>query len=188
MGMAIATEGRYWLPDDLDTLPDDGNRYECIDGTLCVTPAPAGPNQSVVIPLAYLLHGYLRGTGRGRVVSAPADVTFENRHLVEPDLFVVGSTTPLQQRTAMEALLLVIEILSPSTARRDRIIKRALYQRAGIPEYWLIDTDARTIERWRHTDDRPEILSETLRWAPPGTAEPLDIDLPALFEEALGAP
>ncbi len=186
MGMAIATESRYWLPDDLDTLPEDGNRYECIDGVLLVTPSPNGPHQSVVIPLAYLLHGYLRGSGVGRVVSAPADVTFEKRHLVEPDLFVIGSTSPLQQRTAMEALLLVIEILSPSTARRDRIVKRALYQRAGIPEYWLVDTDARTIERWRPSDERPEILSETLRWDPPGAPAPLDIDLPALFEESLG--
>jgi len=141
----------------------------------------------VVIPLGSLLHLYVRSAGIGRVVSAPADVTFEKRHLVEPDLFVIGSTSPLQQRTAMEALLLVIEILSPSTARRDRIVKRALYQRAGIPEYWLVDTDARTIERWRHTDERPEILGETLRWAPPGVSEPLDLDLPALFEEALGA-
>lgn len=188
MGMALTTESRQWLPDDLDTLPDDGNRYECIDGVLLVTPSPDGPHQSVVIPLGSLLHLYVRGARIGRVVSAPADVTFENRHLVEPDLFVVGSTSPLRQRTSMEALLLVIEILSPSTARRDRIVKRALYQRAGVPEYWLVDTDSRTIERWRPTDERPEILGETIRWHPPGAAAPLDIDLPALFEEALGTP
>ncbi len=186
MGMASATESRYWLPDDLDALPDDGNRYECIDGVLLVTPSPDGPHQSVVIPLAYLLHGYLRGSGVGRVVAAPADVAFENRHLVVPDLFVVGSMARLPQRSAMESLLLVIEILTPSTARRDRIVKRALYQRAGIAEYWLVDTDARTIERWRPGDERPEILSETLRWNPPGMQAPLDIDLPALFEESLG--
>ncbi len=186
MGMAIATESRYWLPDDLDTLPEDGNRYECIDGVLLVTPSPNGPHQSVVIPLGSLLHLYVRSAGIGRVVSAHADVTFENRHLLVPDLFVVGSTAPLQQRTAMDALLLVIEILSPSTARRDRIVKRALYQRAGIAEFWLVDTDARTIERWRPEDERPEILCEALRWEPPGASTPLDLDLPALFDESLG--
>ena len=140
----------------------------------------------MVIPLGSPLHLYVRSAGIGCVVSAPTDLTFENRHLVEPDLFVVGSTAPLQPRTEMEALLLVVEILSPSTARRDRIVKRALYQRAGIAEFWLVDTDARTIERWRPNDERPEILSESLRWEPPGASAPLDVDLPALFEESLG--
>ena len=77
-------------------------------------------------------------------------------------------------------------MLSPSTARTDRGRKRECYQRAGVHEYWIVDHAARLVERWRPTDARPEIISGTLVWHPEGAATPLEIDLPALFREALG--
>ena len=77
-------------------------------------------------------------------------------------------------------------MLSPSTARYDRTLKRKRYQRAGVPEYWIVDPDARVIERWRPEDERPEVASESLSWQPvPGTS-PLLLDLPALFAEGWG--
>lgn len=83
-------------------------------------------------------------------------------------------------------LLLVIEVLSPSTARTDRTTKRRRYQRAGIPEYWIVDPDSRTVERWRPADDRPEVISEHLLWHPAGAGQPLTIGLAELFSRIHG--
>ena len=83
-------------------------------------------------------------------------------------------------------LLLAIEVLSPSTARADRTVKRLLFQRTGVPEYWIVDLDARLVERWRPGDDRPEVLAETLRWQADPTTAPLEIDLPQFFARVNG--
>ena len=79
--------------------------------------------------------------------------------------------------------IIAIEVLSPSTARYDRITKRSRYQRSGVAEYWVVDMDARVIERWTPGDTRPEVLDATIEWQPAGTTEPLVIDLPAFFRE-----
>ena len=78
-----------------------------------------------------------------------------------------------------------MEVLSPSTARADRTVKRRLFQRTGVPEYWIVDLDARVVERWRPGDDRPEVLTDSLHWQPAAAAEPLRIDLPAFFMQVL---
>jgi Uma2 family endonuclease len=83
--------------------------------------------------------------------------------------------------------ILAVEILSPSTAAWDRGVKRRRFQRSGIPEYWIVDPDARLIERWRPEDERPEILDQQLEWYPAGAPAPLAIDLPALFAEICGS-
>ena len=75
----------------------------------------------------------------------------------------------------------IAEVTSPSTARYDRITKRRRYQRSGVAEYWIVDPDARIVERWRPQDDRPEVLYETVLWHPPGALESLPIDLPVYF-------
>jgi Uma2 family endonuclease len=82
--------------------------------------------------------------------------------------------------------MLVVEVLSPSTARYDRQVKRRWFQRAGIAEYWIVDPDARLVERWRPAESRPEVLAGVLDWHPQGAGEALLIDLPALFESVLG--
>jgi Uma2 family endonuclease len=108
--------------------------------------------------------------------------------MVQPDVFVQGL---VDGRVSMgwnsgAPLLLVVEVLSPSTAKVDRTAKRRRFQRAGIPEYWIVDTDARVIERWRPEDTRPEVLAETISWQPVLAAAPLVIDLPLLFARAHG--
>lgn len=188
MGMAIATESRYWLPDDLDTLPDDGNRYECIDGVLLVTPSPRWSHQDLVVAFTDQLRGWVKKRGIGRLLVAPAGVRLTRTALVQPDIFVAQPRpdgSPAQEQDADLRLLLAVEILSPSTARRDRTVKRAFYQHAGV-EYWIVDPDARVVERWLSTDVRPEILSESLTWQPTGASDTLVIDLVALFGDALG--
>jgi Uma2 family endonuclease len=84
-------------------------------------------------------------------------------------------------------LLLAVEVLSPSTARADRVRKRALYRDEGVPEYWMVDLDARTFERTKPADDRPEVLAERVVWMPEDVREPLVIELVAYFAAVLDA-
>jgi Uma2 family endonuclease len=108
--------------------------------------------------------------------------------MVQPDVFVQGMVQgrPSRAWNSGAPLLLVIEVLSPSTARSDRTTKRRRFQRAGIPEYWIVDLDARIVERWRPDDRRPEILAERLIWQPEGATAPLAIHLPSLFARIHG--
>ena len=161
-------------------LPDDGNRYEVVDGELLVTPAPAEWHQRAVAALLFELTLYARAHGDCEVLPSPADI--------EPDVFVQGLVDgrPSVAWNTGAPLLLVVEVLSPSTARADRTTKRRRFQRARVPEYWILDLDARVIERWRPDDDRPEVLAETIAWRPEGAAEPLTIALPPLFARIHG--
>ena len=77
-----------------------------------------------------------------------------------------------------------VEVLSPSTARADRHRKRLIYQSEGVPEYWIVDSGARLVERWRPGEERPEILHDALVWQPVAGIAALTIDLPALFDDA----
>jgi Uma2 family endonuclease len=188
MGMPAVTDSRYWTPADVWALPDDGNRYECIDGVLLVTPSPAWMHQDLALAFAMRLEPWARGRGLGRTLIAPADVRLAITTLVQPDVFITrprADGSPAQEKDADLRLLLAIEILSPSTARRDRTIKRVLYQECGA-EYWIVDPDARVVERWLPDDGRPEVLSASLAWQPIGASDALVIDLVALFRDALG--
>jgi Uma2 family endonuclease len=104
------------------------------------------------------------------------------RTLVQPDVFIVRKTPgqPIRAWSQIGIPLLVIEILSPSTASCDRGVKGRIYQTTGVREYWIVDRDARLIERWAPRDSRPEILEETLAWTLPGGARGV-IDVAALF-------
>jgi len=187
MGMAVAT--RHWTADEVIALPADGNRYEAIDGELLVSPAPTERHQLVVGEMHFLLTVHLRGSPVARVVLSPADIELSEDTLVQPDVFVIPAAgVPHRSWKEVRTLLLTIEVLSPSTARADRTLKRRRYQRAGIPEYWILDPDARVLERWRVNDDRPEIVSTDLTWEPSEGIPPLRISVADLFATALGEP
>jgi Uma2 family endonuclease len=85
----------------------------------------------------------------------------------------------------VKTLVLAIEVSSPTTARADRVDKRRVYQDERVPEYWIIDLDARIVERWRPDDARPEILGEKLHWNALPEIAPLELDLPAYFASVL---
>lgn len=106
---------------------------------------------------------------------------------MQPDLFVfpIGLEVKVRDWRDITGLLLAVEVLSPSAARYDRQVKRRRYQREGIPEYWIVDPDARLFERWRPGDERPEILADGFAWLPPGADEPMQLDLPEMFATAL---
>jgi Uma2 family endonuclease len=177
-----------WTVERVLALPSDGNRYEVVDGELLVSPAPELLHQGAVLALARILHPYVREHRIGTVSIAPADIELDDRTLVQPDVFVFEwpEGRPPKAWKDVRSVVLAIEVLSPSTARYDRHVKRMRYQRQGIPEYGIVDLDARLIERWRPAEDRPEILSEALSWAPRPGVQALIIDLQALFPEILG--
>lgn len=182
MGMGLATE--RWTADRVRALPPDRNRYEVIDGELYVTPSPILRHQRALAELHLALAPYVRTHGIGEVVFAPSDVEFDFENMVEPDLFVLGLVDGRKPQTVEEAgmPLLIVEVLSPSTARADRNSKRRLYQRFHVPEYWIIDVDARVVERWRPSDDRPEILTESIEWSASPSHPPFVLRLPEFFE------
>jgi Uma2 family endonuclease len=172
-----------WNRGMLDALPDDGRRHEIIDGVHHVTPSPGPAHQFVVAQLFGALFNYLRAEPVGWPLTSPSDIELAVDTIVQPDIVVLRRTTERPPRDWAEGGLpvLVIEVISPSSRSRDRIVKRPRYQRAGIGEYWIVDIESRLVERWRAEDERPEIIAETLRWSPAGSSSDLAIDLRALF-------
>jgi Uma2 family endonuclease len=178
MGMPQTAE---WTAERIRALPDDGLRHEVVDGEHLVTPAPRPAHQIAVLALVRRLEPFVMEHGLGRVMISPADLELDPRTLIQPDVFV---TTGLRIRTWHDALplRLAIEILSPSTARADRFVKRRRFQRAAV-EYWVVDLDARLVERWRPGDERPEVVGDRLLWRPDRAPAPLLLDLEDLFRE-----
>jgi Uma2 family endonuclease len=158
--------------EDLLALPDDGMRHELLDGIHVVTPAPNLLHQRTVSEIMAHLRSALAGRDDAEAFTSPADVVLGPRTLVQPDLFVVRRIPGqrLERWADVGVPPLAIEVLSPTTAPRDRGAKRRIYQRAGVGEYWIVDLDARLIERWRPDDARPEILDARLSWSLPGGA------------------
>jgi Uma2 family endonuclease len=183
--MGMPAQQIEWTAEMARTLPDDGQRYEVLDGALFVTPAPSPRHQKAVMALLRRIDPYVRANGLGETLPSPADIEFSPRRLVQPDVFVVPASAKLRDWRDVTSLLLAAEVLSPSTARADRLSKRVIYQSQLVPEYWIVDLDARVIERWRPEDERPEILTETLTWQPRLEISPLSIELGPFFAEIL---
>jgi Uncharacterized protein conserved in cyanobacteria len=181
-------------------LPDDGRRYELIDAMLHVngvavpngnldaldpvmTPSPRRKHQRTAFALARILADHVEREHCGEVSLSPADLELIPGTIVQPDVFVTPliDGRPGDEWEDASSLLLAVEILSPSTARTDRIRKRAYYQGAGVPEYWIIDGDSEVVERWRPRDTRPEIVTGSIEWHAHGAEAPLTIDLDRLF-------
>jgi Uma2 family endonuclease len=171
----------YFTADMVRGLPDDGNRYETVYGELLVTPAPRWFHQELVARIFESLLAYVRREPVGHVVFSPADISWGPDTLVQPDVFVV----PIDQaRTGdwsrMKDLLLVAEVLSPSSARADRFAKRRLYQMVGVPIYWVVDGETSQVEVWIPEAAFPQIERDRIVWHP-GAGSPFTLDLPELF-------
>ncbi len=182
--MRMVQTRKVWTREDVLALPDDGNRYELVDGDLLVTPSPRGAHQAGVVELFSCLDAYVRRYRLGRVCTSPADLDLRSAQMVQPDLFVgarVGDRIPVEW-DEYGVPILIAEILSPSTARYDRIVKRRRYQRSGVPTYWIVDLDARLVEVWTPDAERPVIVDDRLTWQPDPAVPPLTIDLPAYFK------
>lgn len=176
--MAVAAAIKSWTLQELHSLPDDGNKYELLEGELLVTPAPAPMHELVLARLTHLLVPYVEANGLGYVYRPRAVIRQKPRSEVEPDLFV---SREIRDYDRAPTPLLVVEVLSPYTRKRDVEMKRAFYLSArGIPEYWIVDPEARAVivNREGSPDER---VAAQLAWAPAGTAKPLVIEIPALF-------
>jgi Uma2 family endonuclease len=178
---------RRWTRDEVDRLIDErpgmSPRYELVDGELLVTPAPTRRHQRLIFQLGVLLHSYLSRLKLGEILLGPNELRLDDGDRYEPDLIVLGATEG-RRPTASDAPdkpLLVCESLSPSSARHDRITKRRSFQRNGMPDYWIIDGDARVFEVWRPGDERPAIIDDRLIWYPRDAQEPFELDVPSFF-------
>lgn len=168
--------------EDLLALPDDGLRHELLDGEHVVTPAPSLPHQVVLLRVLDAVRPAVAAAHGMEVLLSPADIHLGPRSLVQPDLFIVDlSAVGLRAKWRdVPVPLLAVEILSPTTAARDRSTKRRLYLEAGVEEYWIVDIDARLIERWRRGDMRPEVVDAVLEWTLSAAVRGT-VDVPRLF-------
>ena len=187
--MAVpAVSGRRWSLREVRQLIEEAPlatpRYELVAGALLVTPSPSALHQSAVGLLLAMLVPYVRKHLIGVAYTSPFDVELEPESLVQPDVFVAPTQEALRLITEIPArtLLLAVEVISPSSARYDRVAKRALYQR-HVSEYWVIDLNARLVERWIPNDDRPEIIVDTLVWQPAVASEPFTLELADYFAD-----
>jgi Uma2 family endonuclease len=173
--------------DEYFGLPENRSVHdELLDGLYILTPQPTVIHERVVAALVHRLWPALASRSDLEVFGSRGAVVLGPGTVVEPDLFVVPRvTSPATHWRDLEKPILVAEILSPLTARRDRGIKRHIYQRGRIPEYWIVDPDARLIERWRPADDRPEILTDAITWQAPGSDTSIEIQLADFFSEVL---
>ena len=134
--------------EDYCALPDDGKRYEIIEGELYVTPSPGRAHQQFAANLLVALKPFVAARGLGEVFIAPFDVILEETSVVVPDLLFVSRERSgiVTDRGVRGAPDLIVEILSPGTGRRDRVEKAKLYARHGVRHYWLADPEIRVLE------------------------------------------
>ena len=175
---------RPWTRADLARLPDDGNRYEVLDGQLLVTPQASHDHQRVALELAMLLGRYVRRHDVAYVVG-PGAVPFKKNEL-QPDVQVIPGPRRSATWDSVPAPILVVEVLSASTRHRDFGVKLDAYVgRVRVPAVWVVDHRKREVHVIARGGE-PRIERQTLEWLAPGAPEPLRIELPAFFKDALG--
>ena len=137
-----------WTYEDYVAIPDDGKRYEVVDGVLFMTPTSDIAHQEIVGEIFAHLRNYAKLKGMGRVFVAPVDVRLNASTIVQPDVLVILNThlERIAEKRILGAPDLVVEVASPATREHDRYKKRNAYALAGVPEYWIIDPTERNVE------------------------------------------
>jgi Uma2 family endonuclease len=179
-GMHMGATIKRWTLEELHSLPDDGNKYELVRGELFVTPPPGPIHETVLARLTRILEPYVAAQGLGLVYHPRSVIRYEGSE-VEPDLMV--RQPPPTNDIKWEAWslpILVVEVLSESTRRRDRLQTRDFYMDAGVGEYWVVDPDQRSILQVNPArEDR--VITDRLTWAPAGASEPLTFAVANIF-------
>jgi len=178
-----------WSYAEFARLPASGSsRYEIIDDALVVTPAPGTRHQRIVTDLVTVLNAFVREHRLGQLFAAPVDVLFAEGDYLEPDIVFVRAsrTKTITDRGVEGPPDLVVEVVSPSTAARDRGLKLERYRLYGVPEYWIVDPDEGTVEVRRLTSEGPTEATaygagETLRWRPEEDGPELEIPVGELL-------
>jgi Uma2 family endonuclease len=176
--------------DDFLLFPDDGKRHELIDGEHYVTPSPNTKHQKIVGALHLLIASWLEMHPVGQIFLSPYDVVFSTFDIVEPDLLYLSNARAAEVLTELHAKgvpELVVEILSKGTRKRDETIKRRLYERVGVSEYWMVDPAIDVIRVYRREDDRFGRPIELARTSDDVLTTPLlpglDLPLRRVFKE-----
>lgn len=190
-----ALQGRRWTAADVRGLMDESRhwpRYELLHGELLVTPAPEPAHQLAVGELYAALREYCGREQVGVALMSPADIELVPEAIIQPDVFVVPDAAfPVDRGLRwpdIHALMLAVEVLSPSTMRRDRVNKRDFYLANGVDQYWVVDLDARVVERWTQDAATPDIRRDRLEWHPRGARAPFVLDVPVFFASNRGLP
>ena len=170
--------------EDYRTTPED-KRYELLDGELIMAPAPRTNHQRVQFELGLILGQFVKDRELGEVFFAPTDVVLSDTDVVQPDILFVSRERAhiITEDNIQDAPDLVIEILSPGTAERDRGFKRALYAQHGVREYWLVGPDSATVTVLALEEEGFEVVGtygEGERFASP-TLEGFNIDIDEIF-------
>jgi Uma2 family endonuclease len=169
--------------DMLDDFPDDGTRYELLDGMLLVTPAPSHAHQVVATRLAAALTSALGANGVARVVAGGAIQRGDDTQL-QPDILVYpASFAPQTHWRDIRGWLLAVEVLSPSSRWYDREVKRGAYRALGVEEYWVVDLDQCLVERWSREHQEPTRVRDRIHWRPVAAGGDITIDLAEIFAE-----
>jgi Uma2 family endonuclease len=165
--------------EDLQALPDDGNRYEFIGGRLIVSPASTDRHQKVSFKRSAALDTYLTETGTGEGFAAPMDVHSSPNDIVQPDLLVVlrERSAIIQEGGIMGTPDLVIEMLSRSSISTDYLRKSELYTRSGVREYWIANPETETVRVQTGDGDRFILTGEYGRSGTLTSSELADLDL-----------
>lgn len=184
-----ALSKHHWTAADVRALMDDTRhwpRYELLDGELIVTNAPTAAHQIAVGELLVRLSEYCKREDIGIALTSPADIELAPESIMQPDVFVVpNDVMPNDEPLSwphVRSLLLAIEVLSPSSLRTDRVDKRDFYLANGVAEYWIVDLDARVIERWTPDRATPALHRDEFVWRPPGSGAPFLLDVRAFFQ------
>ncbi len=146
--MTISEGKIIFTYEDYAAIPNDGNRYEILEGELAVTPAPNLKHQTVSINLIVLLSQHIRKKDLGKLYHATVDLILESTSILQPDLLFVAKARQsiLTNRAIEGAPDLIVEILSPSTSRTDRVTKAHIYARHRVPAYWIVDPEQEAVE------------------------------------------
>lgn len=157
---------------DYMQMPDDGPRYELIEGELLMAPAPNRYHQTISFNLTLILGNYVRKNRLGNIYVAPFDIIFDEHNVLQPDIiyFSRSRASALTKAGASGAPDMAIEIVSPGAEKRDRVLKRKIFARSGVEELWLILPERRRIEIYRLAEDREhpvETISQTGQFTSP---------------------
>lgn len=160
-------------------FPDDGRRHEIIAGDHYMNPAPTTDHQRYSRRIQFQIYDQIEESGRGEVFNAPADVQLSDHDIVQPDLIVVVRErrliiTPTKIKGTPD---LIVEILSASTKQNDRVLKKELYERVGVPEYWIVDPDNHVVEQFVLRGGKFEFAGSHAQCISVATIENVSVDL-----------
>jgi len=183
--MKVLSEERKYSAQDFERLPEGPPYYQLIEGDLIMSPAPSYSHQRTVGKVFLKLSRLLEEKGQGEVLISSIDVYLDEKNVFQPDIVVLlkEGKAKVEEKGIFGPPDVVVEILSPSTAYYDLIVKKEVYERAGVKEYWLLDPNRKTFEIYKNTEEgfklssqareKGKVLSEILD---------LEIDLKDIYE------